>query len=847
MRVMIAPFRVLLVAGLILALGQGLPSAQQQTAQAPQPLPSPLQQLAAKFAALTTDEQRKEMAATNPELLTPEIADAVLRIGNDLIPEGRLSAARLAYESALWLAQTISAEAQVARADFGLGGVEGREGNIQESIRWTTRAVEVSQRLGDWPTVRGIWNNLAIAYRNLGQLDTALSYARDAVALAGKLSNADREAATYNTLGLVHAARREMSLAMAAYSRALELRVDDGAEGTRGLVGTLTNIGNFYNELGDLVRAEQYYGRAVAMAERLGETGARTQALPLLNLANALVAQGRRQEARPLLGRVQALAEATRSAPLYASVLHNQANLERDDGHVELAITLHERSLKVREGGGESISLVETLTELGRLHLGSGELDQAFLYLKRAQDIADRTGDPGAQARATIFLAAYYDARGEWDEALRRYEAARALVERMRLVIDEGEARQAFLAWRQAPYLGVAAAHASSGRPVDALVAVEGARARTLLDLMDDEGGRAWLASKTDTQTAIQQVLPPGTAAMEFVVESQRVWVYLVKSTAAGLQVRAEKIALTPTDVTDLATRFADSIATRDLGFASSGHALYDALLAPHEAWLADVQHLVLVPDGVLWRVPFQALRPAAGSYLIERMTVSYAPSLAARAALQARAATRTMRPTTRLLALGDPILPAELKRPALPQARREVNAIAALYGNSGGRVFVGAEATPDVLRSHAADASVLHIATHGVLEDAAPMSSHVLLAGSEARFEARDWLDLKLNADLVVLSACQTARGALGGGEGIIGLTWGVFASGASSAIVSQWEVDSASTTSLMIALHKHLIAQQDGIVAPADALRAAATSMLADARYRHPFYWAGFVAIGR
>lgn len=126
-------------------------------------------------------------------------------------------------------------------------------------------------------------------------------------------------------------------------------------------------------------------------------------------------------------------------------------------------------------------------------------------------------------------------------------------------------------------------------------------------------------------------------------------------------------------------------------------------------------------------------------------------------------------------------------------------------------------------------------------------MSSYLQLAGPDGRFEARQWLNLTLSAELVVLSACQTARGALGGGEGIVGQTWGVFAAGASTAIVSQWEVDSSSTTSLMIALHQQLNTPQDRVVAPADALRAAARSMLADARYRHPFYWAGFVAIGR
>ncbi|GMV21047.1 MAG: hypothetical protein AMXMBFR57_09960 [Acidimicrobiia bacterium] len=846
MRVMIAPLRVLLVAGLILTLGHGQPEARQQTAQAPQPAPSPLQQLAAKFAALGTDEQRKEMAAANPELMTAEAAWEVRAVGNVFLG-GNLAAARRTFDGLLWLGQQLQDQRVIANAYLGIGGALGRADSSEEALEWFTRALEIVQRINDLDLLRATLNNLGITARRLGQLDAALTYAREAVAVAGKLPDSDREAAAYTTLGQVHAARREMTPAMAAFSRALELRTDDGSDGTRGLITTLTNVGNFYNELGDLVRAEQYYQRAIALAEKLGEGRARAEAVPALNLANVFVAQGRLQDARPLLNRLRTLAESTRSAALYTSVLHNLANLDRDEGKLESALEMHKEVLAIRESGGPSVAMVETLTELGRIYLGLGKLDDAFGYLKRAQDIADRTSDPGARARATIFLAACYDARGEWDEALRLYDTARGLVERMRLVIDEGEARQAFLAWRQAPYLGVAAAHASLGRPAEALVAIEGARARTLLDLIDDDGGRALLASKTDTQTAIQQVLPPGTGAMEFVVESERVWVYLIKATPDGLQVRVEKLPHTQADVTALATRFADSIATRDLGFVSAGQALYDVLLSPYEAWLADVTHLVLVPDGVLWRVPFQALRPAGGDYLIERMAVSYAPSLAAKAALQARATTRTTRPVATLLAMGDPVLPAELKRPALPQARREVNAIAALYGATRGRVFVGDDATSEALRSHAPNASVLHIATHGVLEDAAPMSSHVLLAGSEGRFEARDWLGLKLSADVVVLSACQTARGALGGGEGIIGLTWGVFASGASSAVVSQWEVDSASTTSLMIALHTQLMAQQDSAIAPAEALRAAARSMLADARYRHPFYWAGFVAIGR
>jgi CHAT domain-containing protein len=114
----------------------------------------------------------------------------------------------------------------------------------------------------------------------------------------------------------------------------------------------------------------------------------------------------------------------------------------------------------------------------------------------------------------------------------------------------------------------------------------------------------------------------------------------------------------------------------------------------------------------------------------------------------------------------------------------------------------------------------------------------------SDGRLEAWEILDLGFTADLAVLSACKTARGKFGWGEGIIGLSWSMFAAGASTAIVSQWEVDSASTTSLMIGFHRRLLGKT-AAGAP-EALRQAALTLLRNPAYRHPFYWAGFIAVG-
>jgi CHAT domain-containing protein len=110
--------------------------------------------------------------------------------------------------------------------------------------------------------------------------------------------------------------------------------------------------------------------------------------------------------------------------------------------------------------------------------------------------------------------------------------------------------------------------------------------------------------------------------------------------------------------------------------------------------------------------------------------------------------------------------------------------------------------------------------------------------------------MKLDLKADLAVLSACETARGRVGAGEGMIGLSWALFVAGCPTSVVSQWKVESASTTELMLEFHRQLKSQisnqADGFSA-ARALREAALKLQRTAAYRHPFYWAGFVVAGK
>jgi len=305
-------------------------------------------------------------------------------------------------------------------------------------------------------------------------------------------------------------------------------------------------------------------------------------------------------------------------------------------------------------------------------------------------------------------------------------------------------------------------------------------------------------------------------------------------------------IPVTRDDIASRARAFNAQLARRDLGFTPAARALYDTLLGAADARLRAAARLVIVPDGALWDVPFQALVTPRGGFLIEERVVSYSPSVTTLARLEERRRARASG-DARLVAIGNP---AGVPR-TLPEAAREVRSIAAMYGRDS-RLFVGADATEERLRQTAPGADVLHVATHGELAPSSPMYSYVALGRTgdvdlsrDGRVEAWELANMPLKARLVVLSACETALGSSGAGEGVVGLSWSLFAAGAATTAVSLWRVDSASTTELMLAFHRALLDRRRA-AGPADAMQTAAKTLLASPRYRHPFYWAGFVVIG-
>ena len=274
---------------------------------------------------------------------------------------------------------------------------------------------------------------------------------------------------------------------------------------------------------------------------------------------------------------------------------------------------------------------------------------------------------------------------------------------------------------------------------------------------------------------------------------------------------------------------------------------LQTLLLGNAQSALDGADELVIVPDDSLAALPFAALNDENGDFLLQKFAISYAPGLSALAEMEKRAAALKAESTqsrTPFVALGRSQF-AEIGLKALPGARAEIEAIAPTFGPRA-VVALDEAATKTRARFELPRAKLVHFATHGLLNESAPLYSSVALApdkeNADGRFYARDFMEMRLDADLVVLSACETALGQSVRGEGVLGLTWALFVAGAPTSVVTQWSVDDAATSALMQKFYAEL---QNGKT-HAIALRDAQLALLKSKTMKHPAYWAPFIAVG-
>lgn len=289
-----------------------------------------------------------------------------------------------------------------------------------------------------------------------------------------------------------------------------------------------------------------------------------------------------------------------------------------------------------------------------------------------------------------------------------------------------------------------------------------------------------------------------------------------IEQLLAGFRFQLRKLISHKEYINKYLTRFHESIKN----YLKRLHAL---LIAPLEKRLAG-KALIIVPHGLLHYIPFQALHNGS-NYLIEEHDISYAPSMTVYVLCQRK----KPRKDGALLILGVPDQVA-------PEITDEIEAIQSLSAESN--VLIGKDATMANLRHHASHCRVLHLATHGVVRHDNPLFSYLKLCDGELTFY--NTYDLKLEAELVTLSACNTGVNHIFPGDELHGLMRGFLYAGTPSMVVSLWEVNDHTTSKLMMGFYQRFLAGES----KRSALCAIQREMLHT--WQHPYYWAAFNLIG-
>jgi CHAT domain-containing protein len=357
-----------------------------------------------------------------------------------------------------------------------------------------------------------------------------------------------------------------------------------------------------------------------------------------------------------------------------------------------------------------------------------------------------------------------------------------------------------------------------------------------------------------------------GSALLSFVVGEARTWVFAIAKDPSAGQWRVERAAPIDVKSADLGQqvrKFRESIARKEDGAIDLGRELYALLVGPVESVLTKKTRLVVVPDAFLWSLPFEALPTQAGRFLVEDAAIGYAPSLTALTAMEA--ARPIAAAPASLVALAQPVLPKAAEErlslvrppaaatPTLP-ADREVQLVAAVFGPVQGKTYVGDAARADRLAAGVTPGAAIHLAVPVVLSEAAPLYSLLAFSPSDASdptsglVEAAWLMSWNVPAEVVVVSRVEYGP-ASGEGEALTGLAWSFFVGGTPTVVVNRW-VGGPNDPSGAVRLHRvRAAAPKSGSGPPraAESLQLVMKGILSQEATRHPFYWAGFIAIGR
>ncbi len=826
-------------------------------------------------------------------LSPPAVAADLERFNGDALRRlGRLDEAEAAYQRGLAAWNGIERDGLGASTALGaFGALRAAQYDLAEANRFYAEVARIRKRLapGSWLYANAL-NNLGTLAGRRNDLAAAESYLLDALAI-GETGQGDLAPLLAN-LGIVARLRGDFERSEMYTRRAIELYRAAGS--VRDVASKLMSLGNVFGDSGRYDEALQAFGEALALLEGkaperelLGSVHANRARVFQLK-GDHTAAEADLNAARELLGFDL---PRTSTEAMVTSMQVEQAEVR---GDLAEAARLGEITLAARARIQPDSSFeAQAASDLARVRDRQGRAAEADVLFRRSIDKLERQqsrlggGDRGLVAYRSKYASLYRDyqefllRQGRNDDAFELYERSRAqallaLLQQRDLDLADadldpaiGRRRNELASEIDRGYLALAklpdgaSAEAERDKQRLAIEALHAERERLSREARAASPRLAAIEAPPALGLAeIRRGLAPGTLLLAYSLGPEASTLFALSAdgalTAHTLASGEKAIAADVQRWRELTT--ATSLRRAELGAIE--RRLATALLGPIAGRLDGTLRLLIVPDGALHGLAFAALPDprAADRRLIEALPVAHQVSASVHAELQRRGASGGI---ARVAVFADPATSAtaaaRYRRDfgRLPATRREAAKVGEVFG-ARARVYLDSAATETAARREIASASLTHFACHAVVDEALPLDSALLLApsgGDEGLLQAWEIVEqVRLDADLVVLSACETARGGDRGGEGILGLVRALQVAGARSVVASLWRVDDDSAAELMTRFYARLAT---GL--PADeALRQAQLELLRGSvpilrdgqtialRTAEPRHWAPFVLIG-
>jgi len=840
------------------------------------------------------------------------VAMSFNNLGNAANSRGDLEAAEAYYDRALAVQERLApGSLDVAKSLNNLGVLARKRGDLSAAEEYYKRCLAILQKIDP----ESLWvamnlNNLGTVAEKRGNLAAAERYYQNSLAIKEKLAPGSLAVAmSFNNLGNVADARGDLDAVEIFQRRALEIQEKLAPESLE-VARSLRNLGIVAQERGDLEAAETFYRRDLEITEKLAP-GSLAAAESLINLGtlnsmNLALAEDYYQRALAIQEKL-----APGSLEL-AMNLYNLGLVVADRGDLAAAEGYHQRALSIFEklAPGSSAE-AHTSHALGGVFKKQGPKEKALVFYRRAVNTLETQrgrlgGGSAAAERFSAKYADYYRDLAELEAELGQKENAFETMERFR-----GRALVEMLAERDLDFskdapgellLEQKRADFEQRRVLDDLAKLDPTRkaeeAEKLLAKLREvrarQGDITERIKKASPRLASLQypeplgvpgarkAFGPETLFLSYCVGEERTLLFALLGDSFEIYTIAIKRKEIESSVR-LFRKLAGDPGGNLAALEERAVKLYDLLLKPAAPRISKAKAIVICPDGPLYAPPFSALRTGKGKWLAEEKPLSFALS----ATLCAEGGGERHAPADglSLAAFGDPAYPAgpaeSLADPVarwmlrgsplapLPATRREIEALRALYPETS-KVFLGESATEGAVKSLGKGTGAIHLACHGIVDERFPLESALALSIPAKPEEGKDngllqaweiFESLRIDADLVTLSACETGLGKEMGGEGLVGLTRAFQYAGARSVLSSLWSVSDESTAELMKRFYGYLKQGKP----KAEALRLAQLDLIHSGEghhsksvtshsspltphpdYSHPFFWAAFVLNG-